>query len=394
MFFCRVPSPPSVPKFENRIAICNSLGRRISSPAAYIPTGILKSATMSSASDILKSVPLPSIERPFGVHLWPIFDKAFTSVMGFHPQDFDFKPRVTPMSTLKESLSFICIYYVVVFGTRELMRDRPAFKLKVPFIIHNFYLTCISAILLALFAEELIPTLYHHGLFFTICDIRGGWTPPLVILYYLNYLTKYLELLDTCFLVLKKKPLTFLHCYHHGATAFLCYTQLIGLTSVSWVVITLNLMVHVVMYWYYFQSARGIRIWWKEWITRLQIAQFIIDIGFVYFASYTYFTSTYFPWMPNHGKCAGEEFAAFAGIGAITSYLVLFISFYIATYKKEGIKRPTGRKAARSLSSMAGAQIPDVAALTSGISHLGHTNGYAITTGSSPKGPVTRSRKA
>lgn len=341
-----------------------------------------------STADITKWLPVPTLDQPFGIKLWPAFDWAFTSLMGYHPQDFDFKPRETPMSTLKESFSTIVAYYIIILGGRELMRSRPAFQLNTLFKIHNFYLTAISGGLLVLFLEQLIPTLSQHGLFFAICDHKGGWTEHLVILYYLNYLTKYLELIDTVFLVLKKKPLTFLHCYHHGATALLCYSQLIGLTAVSWVPITLNLTVHVVMYWYYFQSARGIRIWWKEWITRLQIIQFVIDLGFIYFASYSYFVSTYFRWMPHAGDCAGEEFAAFSGMGILTSYLVLFISFYIATYSKPSGRRGTGRKAAKSLKD---AQIPDVQAIMSGKSASG-VSGQS--TSSSTNSRSTRSRKA
>jgi len=277
---------------------------------------------------------------------WAAFDKAWTSLMGYSAKEFEFVPGKTPMSTLKETATLISIYYVIILGGREWMRNRPAYKLNTLFMIHNFYLTAISGGLLLLFIEQLAPTLWRRGLYNGICG-SGGWTQKLVVLYYLNYLTKYLELIDTVFLFLKKKPLTFLHCYHHGATAALCYTQLLGHTSVSWVPITLNLFVHVVMYWYYFQSARGVRIWWKEWITRLQIIQFVIDLGFVYFASWDYFTSTYWPSLPHVGTCAGEEFAAFTGCAILSSYLLLFLSFYAATYKKGSKKgKSTAKRAA------------------------------------------------
>ncbi|OIW30333.1 fatty acid elongase [Coniochaeta ligniaria NRRL 30616] len=332
-----------------------------------------------------EQLPLPTIDRPFGIHLWPIFSKAFEAVVGYPAEDFRFVPGETPMSTLKETSIFIVIYYTIIFGGRELMRNRQPFKLQSLFLIHNFYLTVISGLLLALFIEQLLPTVARGGVFHAICDVKGGWTQPLVVLYYLNYLTKYLELLDTCFLFLKKKPLTFLHCYHHGATALLCYTQLIGSTAVSWVPITLNLTVHVVMYWYYFQSARGIRIWWKEWITRLQILQFIIDLGFVYFASWTYFTSTYWDWLPNMGKCAGEEFAAISGICILSSYLLLFLSFYAATYSRKDKKGSTTRKTLRRMSQ---APLPDPA----DIAHH-KAQGDARSTSVKSNGTV-RSRKA
>ncbi|KAI0160799.1 GNS1/SUR4 membrane protein [Xylariaceae sp. FL1272] len=299
---------------------------------------------------------------------WQAFDKAWTSVMGYHADEFRFTPGKTPMSTLTETVSMIVLYVVVIFGGREFMRNREPLKLNGLFKAHNLFLTLLSGALLVLFAEQLLPTLWKHGVYENICG-QSGWTPQLVTLYYLNYITKYIELIDTVFLMVKKKPLTFLHTYHHPATALLCYTQLIGHTPVSWVPITLNLTVHVVMYWYYFQSARGVKVWWKEWITRLQITQFVIDLGFVYFASWDYFTSVYAPQLPHVGRCQGEPFAAACGCIILSSYLVLFIMFYIATYRKAS-KRAAGKKGEKpAISSMKASAVKMADGCSSGAQH-------------------------
>jgi len=135
-------------------------------------------------AEFLQNIPLPTLDRPFGVHLWPLFDKAYEMVMGYPASEFKFTEGVTPFSTFKETATILVTYYVVIFGGREVMKKMPAFKLNTLFMIHNFLLTAISAILLALFVEQLLPTLVRNGVFYAICDHRGGWTQPLIILYY------------------------------------------------------------------------------------------------------------------------------------------------------------------------------------------------------------------
>lgn len=126
----------------------------------------------------------------------------------------------------------------------------------------------------------LIPTRFVINAAFNPHQLR------LEYLYYLNYLFKYYELLDTLFLAVKGKPTPFLHVYHHASVMALCFFELEGHAAVQWVPITINLLVHVVMYYYYACASIGIKIWWKKYLTTLQITQFVIDLVAIFYASY------------------------------------------------------------------------------------------------------------
>jgi fatty acid elongase 3 len=171
-------------------------------PPAFMAGAGGKVAEISSTVQTLTPASLLQFTSP-----WQLLDTAWMAVSGKHAEDFRFTQEQTPLSTLKETTAMLVLYYSVILGGREWMRNRPAYKLNTLFLIHNFYLTAISGGLLVLFLEQLIPTLWSRGLYDGICG-AGGWTDKLVVLYYLNYLTKYVEFIDTCFLFLKKKPLS------------------------------------------------------------------------------------------------------------------------------------------------------------------------------------------
>lgn len=97
-------------------------------------------------------------------------------------------------------------------------------------------------------------------------------------LVWLYFVTKLIDLLDTVFFVLRKKSrqISFLHVYHH---VMMCLVGLVGTRYIggghSIFVGVLNSFVHVCMYTYYllaaYDSSYQNNIWWKKYITVLQI---------------------------------------------------------------------------------------------------------------------------
>lgn len=127
----------------------------------------------------------PAVIRPISLSPWANFNKLWTAVKGYPAEEFEFVAGKTPMSTMTETITMIVLYLVVIFGGREFMRNRQPYKLNGLFMAHNFILTAVSGSLLVLFAEQLIPSIWKHGLYDNICA-APGWTQPLVVLYYVN----------------------------------------------------------------------------------------------------------------------------------------------------------------------------------------------------------------
>lgn len=66
--------------------------------------------------------------------------------------------------------------------------------------------------------------------------------------FYLFYLSKYVELIDTVLLVLKKKDLSFLHVYHHSVMPWVTWLWMDGDFAVQWLGVLFNTAVHTFMY--------------------------------------------------------------------------------------------------------------------------------------------------
>lgn len=95
--------------------------------------------------------------------------------------------------------------------------------------------------------------------------------------------TKVLELGDTVFLVLRKKPVLTLHWFHHVTVlVFVWGAHVFGKTNVYVVFTLMNTFVHVLMYAYFAFTSIKIFFPLPHILTLLQIAQMVVGCYVVY----------------------------------------------------------------------------------------------------------------
>ncbi|XP_011056680.1 PREDICTED: elongation of very long chain fatty acids protein AAEL008004-like [Acromyrmex echinatior] len=222
------------------------------------------------------------------------------------------------------------IYFCVSAGPRY-MKDKKPYDLKNTLIIYNFIQVLVSLYLV--YEGLMAGWLYEYNF---ICQpVDYSYKPSSVRMangVYLYFMCKLIELLDTVFFVLRKKDrqITFLHLYHHSMMPICAW---IGVKFFAGGHPTflgvINSFIHVFMYTYYMLAAFGPYmqkyLWWKKYLTILQIVQFII----IFFHNFQMqFTSCNFP--------KPLSFLLMINAGLFT---YMFGSFYVNNYLNSKVGR-------------------------------------------------------
>lgn len=236
-----------------------------------------------------------------------------------------------PMGNWVAVIVPIVIYLATIFSLQKFMENRKRYNMTFFVVIHNAFLCLLSLVMLTGSVYEClrvalsVPATESVTHTFLCDENKRVATGPQIFWFYIFFLSKFYELLDTVIICFKKNKIIFLHVYHHCITVVLMFVMLDNEVTMQWMAIIANCAVHVPMYYYYAVSSLGVRVWWKKYITTFQIMQFIADITVNTLGFYTYYSG---------GKCSGSLPAWWFGQFVLLSFLVLFIIFFNSTYNQ------------------------------------------------------------
>ena len=226
------------------------------------------------------------------------------------------------------TLMIILLYLYICFRGPQHMANRKAYTNMKPIILSYNLLTLVLNLYIAL--ELWITLRTREEEFQWTCESVDYSNKESAVriakALWWYYASKCFEMLDSVFFILRKKEeqLTFLHIYHHSTMFGLWW---IGVKFVAggsaFPGAMLNAAVHVIMYAYYFIAALGPSyrrwLWWKKYLTILQLAQFTAALVFATKAVI-------------EGDCDFPLWMQYTLICYMISFLILFSKYFSREY--------------------------------------------------------------
>lgn len=227
-------------------------------------------------------------------------------------------------------------YGAMIAIGKTYFRNRDAWSWRTTLALWNFGLSLFSLIGFCRVAPQLVHNLYHYSLSENLCfdpeqmygsdRLVGTWVQLFV-------LSKFPELIDTFFILIHKKPLIFLHWYHHISVLAYCWHSYVTKAPAGIVFCVMNYAVHAIMYFYYFLMAVKRKPKWfnSMYITVSQISQMVVGVAV---------TLLSFIIPKTYGEsCSVKKENNIAAFIMYGSYLMLFLQFFFKRYSSKPEKK-------------------------------------------------------
>ena len=242
----------------------------------------------------------------------------------------NFKPWIEP-SSLREHpyipVVTVVAYLLFVFTGPKFMASRPSIQCRHALTIWNGALSLFSFIGMIRTLPDLLYRLNSQPFMSTITtpSISSWGVGATGLWVQLFVFSKFPELVDTIFLVIRKRPVIFLHWYHHVTVLLYCWHSYSTEAPQALYFVAMNYSVHSMMYGYYCLMNLKMKPKWLSpiYITIMQIAQMVVGVSIQLFSSYHYLTNEDSP-MNSQNLIAG-------GLMYL-SYLGLFVKFAFDRY--------------------------------------------------------------
>ncbi|XP_004370132.1 elongation of very long chain fatty acids protein 3 isoform X1 [Trichechus manatus latirostris] len=232
------------------------------------------------------------------------------------------------------SFPIALIYLLLIFVGQNYMKARKGFNLQAPLILWSFCLAIFSIMGAVRTWSFMGTVLLRVGLKQSVC--YSSFITHSTVKFWSSFFTfsKIIELGDTAFIILRKRPLIFVHWYHHSTVViFTSFGYKNKMAAGGWFM-TMNFGVHAVMYTYYTLKAARVNSprMLSMLITSLQILQMFVG-AMVSILTYI--------WRHEQGCDTTTMEQFFLSSILYSSYFILFAHFFRQAYIIPKVKNKT-----------------------------------------------------